>query len=139
MKRKILFMKKILPVSVLLLLFCLSGCKDKTKENVIRGQIYYEISVNKEIIGDCTMKLYKAEGVPINLVTAQPTYTTTSDAKSHYEFKTIPDGAWWLRASVNYVDTTDIIREKYTCEKTIGLFELSGNTKQDIDIYLELP
>jgi hypothetical protein len=135
-----MFMKKLFLILILPLLFCLSSCKEnKTDENTICGQIYYEIAANKEIIGECSVKVYKAEGLSINLVTAKPTYTTTANKDGYYEFKRmLSDGAWWLVASVNYVDITDIIRERYSCEKVIGLYELSENTKEEINIYLDI-
>ncbi|MDR0606189.1 MAG: hypothetical protein LBG80_18070 [Bacteroidales bacterium] len=134
-----LFIRETAFVLIALLLFGLSSCDKKTDENTLYGQIYYNMAIHKEIIGICSVKVYKAEGIPINLVTAIPAHVTTSDSKGYYEFKRIlSDDAWWLVASVNYVDTIDLIRKRYTCEKIVGIYELSGNTKTEVNIQMDI-
>jgi hypothetical protein len=138
-KENILLLKKIAFTSTLLLLFCLSSCKEKTNENTLCGQVYYEMAVHQKILGECSVKVYKAEGISINLITAAPAHVTTPNSKGYYEFKRmLTDDAWWLVASVNYIDTTDATRKKQTCEKVIGLYDLSENTKKEVDIYLNI-
>lgn len=135
-----LFIRETAFVLIALLLFSLSSCDKKTDENTLCGQVYYEMALHKEIIGDCSVKVYKAEeGISLNLVVARPTHVTTPNSKGYYEFKRmLSDDAWWVVASVNYIDTTDVIRKKYTCNEIVGIYKLSENTKKEVNIYMDI-
>jgi hypothetical protein len=138
-KANTFFTKKIAFVLIALLSLSLLNCGKKTDENTLCGQVYYEIAPHKKIIGDCSVKLYKAEGININLVTAIPPHVTIPNSSGYYEFKNMPsDNAWWLVASVNYIDTTDLTKEKYTCDEIVGVYDLSKNTKTEVDIYMNI-
>ncbi len=132
-------MKKAVFFFIIIASFTLTSCDTRTDENTIYGNVYYENNEGKEIVGACSLKIYKAEETAINLVTAKPTYTTTANTKGYYEFKRkIPDGAWWLVTSVNYIDTTEPTRIKRTYQEIVDLYELSKNTKKEVDIHITI-
>ncbi|MDR2410943.1 MAG: hypothetical protein LBE13_22920 [Bacteroidales bacterium] len=134
-----LFIKRTAFVFAVLLLFSLSSCDKRRDENTLCGQVYYEMSLHKKLIGDCSVKVYKAEGISIDLVTAIPAHVTTPNSKGYYEFKRmLSDDSWWLVATVNYIDTTDLIKKKYSCEEVVGVYQLSENTKTEVDIYMDI-